>query len=94
MADVLLEVSAFSPFALVVLTTFAQAIINTAEIADEKEFAKRQDRCLKRWKKLTIGLRIRQRLQASYQDNGPASAPSEQASQVRSLARSSQGNSR
>lgn len=50
------------------LTFDSQAIIESEEAAEEKEFAKRQDRCLKRWKKLILGLRIRQRLQASYQD--------------------------
>ncbi|SCV74639.1 BQ2448_7668 [Microbotryum intermedium] len=45
-----------------------QAVMDSEEAADEKEFAKMQDRCLKRWKKLILGLRIRQRLQIAYHD--------------------------
>jgi hypothetical protein len=37
-------------------------------IAVEKEFSKRQARALARWKKLILGLRIRQRLQESYRE--------------------------
>lgn len=33
---------------------------------EEKEFAKLQARCLKRWKTLILGLRIRQRVNAAY----------------------------
>lgn len=62
-----------------------QAIINTQEAADEKEFAKRQDRVLKRWKKLIVGLRIRQRLQASYHQEPKKVTPQEEESQVRSI---------
>ncbi|KAI5479522.1 hypothetical protein MNV49_003464 [Pseudohyphozyma bogoriensis] len=43
-----------------------EAIMTLEEVADEKEFAKRQDRVLKLWKTLITGLRIRQRIQASY----------------------------
>lgn len=36
------------------------------ELAEEKEFAARQDRVLKNWKDLIRALRIRHRVQASY----------------------------
>lgn len=62
-----------------------QAIIESEEAAEEKEFAKRQERCLKRWRKLILGLRIRQRLQASYQDKGAGTPKVDKESQVRAL---------
>ena len=53
-----------------------QAIFAAEEANDAKEFRKLQDRCLKRWKKLVLGLRIRQRLDAQYgsETGGTASA--------------------
>ncbi|KAM0748756.1 Rad4-domain-containing protein [Meredithblackwellia eburnea MCA 4105] len=59
-----------------------EAIINTQTAADEKEFLKRQDRVLKRWKKLIIGLRIRQRIQASYHQQPVKAASLAEESQV------------
>ncbi|OAV99968.1 hypothetical protein PTTG_01427 [Puccinia triticina 1-1 BBBD Race 1] len=38
----------------------------SAEAQEVKELEKLEERCLKRWKKLIIGLRIRQRLQREY----------------------------
>ncbi|KAK4701676.1 xeroderma pigmentosum group C-complementing protein, partial [Phenoliferia sp. Uapishka_3] len=63
------------------------AIINSQEAADEKEFAKRQERVLKRWKKLIVGLRIRQRLQASYHQVPAKVAPHKEESQFDPSAR-------
>lgn len=40
--------------------------MNLDQMAEEKEFIKRQERALKRWKKLIAGLRIRSRLEAAY----------------------------
>lgn len=53
-----------------------QAIFAAEEASDAREFRKRQERCLKRWKKLILGLRIRQRLDAQYgsETGGTASA--------------------
>jgi xeroderma pigmentosum group C-complementing protein len=36
------------------------------QASEEKEFAKTQARCLKLWKTLILGLRIRQRVNAAY----------------------------
>ncbi|KAL8292221.1 hypothetical protein RQP46_001687 [Phenoliferia psychrophenolica] len=59
----------------------SEAIANSQEALAEKEFAKRQDRVLKRWKKLVVGLRIRQRLQASYHQEPAKVAPQKEESQ-------------
>jgi hypothetical protein len=63
-----------------------QAYWTSEEAQEVKELEKLEERCLKRWKKLIIGLRIRQRLQREY---GPSAAqvldsekPVEVASQV------------
>ncbi|KAI9612475.1 hypothetical protein H4Q26_007631 [Puccinia striiformis f. sp. tritici PST-130] len=42
----------------------------SAEAQEVKELEKLEERCLKRWKKLIIGLRIRQRLQQEYGPQG------------------------
>lgn len=43
-----------------------EAYYASETMAVEKEMQKRRDRCLKRWKKLIIGLRLRSRLQGEY----------------------------
>ena len=61
--------------------------------AAEKEIVKRRERCLKRWKKLIIGLRVRSRIQGEYKGKSPskasastkAEAPSEGVSQLQAL---------
>jgi xeroderma pigmentosum group C-complementing protein len=42
--------------------------------AEEKARLKREERVLKRWKKLIQGLKIRQRLQEQYANGGSTSA--------------------
>jgi xeroderma pigmentosum group C-complementing protein len=43
-----------------------EAYYASETMAVEKEMQKRKERCLKRWKKLIIGLRLRSRLQGEY----------------------------
>lgn len=43
-----------------------EAYYASETMAVEKELQKRKERCLKRWKKLIIGLRLRSRLQGEY----------------------------
>ena len=45
---------------------WAQAYYASETAAIEKELIKRKERCLKRWKKLIIGLRVRSRIQGEY----------------------------
>ncbi|KAK4056349.1 hypothetical protein OIO90_002492 [Microbotryomycetes sp. JL221] len=52
------------------------AIAEAEQASEEREFAKRQERCLKRWKKLILALRIRQRVHATYRESGPSSPAS------------------
>lgn len=51
-----------------------QAVFAMEEANDAKEFRKRQERCLKRWKRLVVGLRIRQRLGVAYGDTDGANS--------------------
>ncbi|KAG0145497.1 hypothetical protein CROQUDRAFT_671707 [Cronartium quercuum f. sp. fusiforme G11] len=61
------------------------AYFASEDIALEKEFTKLQERCLKRWKKIILGLRIKRRLQEEYRNQstalgsgkGPKDGPSE-----------------
>ncbi|SGY84410.1 BQ5605_C009g05695 [Microbotryum silenes-dioicae] len=77
-ADILIQVRLFQineiDGQVLTMSVHSQAVMDSEEAADEKEFAKMQDRCLKRWKKLILGLRIRQRLQAAYHDK-PVKVP-------------------
>ncbi|KAA1096428.1 hypothetical protein PGT21_016568 [Puccinia graminis f. sp. tritici] len=60
----------------------------TSEEAQEvKEFEKLEERCLKRWKKLIIGLRIRQRLQREYGPQATQASDSQQLTQDASKSR-------
>lgn len=58
-----------------------KAIANTEEATLTKESEKLREKCLKSWKKLILGLRIRQRLQATYASK--TALPVEGESQVR-----------
>lgn len=58
-----------------------EAVANSEEAAEEKEYTKKQERVLKKWKKLIVGIRIRQRIQASYQSPNELIVPDEQESQ-------------
>ncbi|GAA5843558.1 hypothetical protein JCM3766R1_002411 [Sporobolomyces carnicolor] len=49
-------------------STIRTAISNLEQVSLEREFQLRQDRVLKRWKKLVTGLRIRQRLQGQFKE--------------------------
>ncbi|KAH9812579.1 hypothetical protein DFH28DRAFT_1031461 [Melampsora americana] len=61
------------------------AYFASEDIAQEKEFTKLQERCLKRWKKIILALRIKRRLQEEYRNksiivslaNAPQEGPSE-----------------
>jgi hypothetical protein len=46
-----------------------QAYWASESVAAEKELQKRKERCLKRWKKLIVGLRVRNRIQGEYKKN-------------------------
>lgn len=69
--------------------TLMGAIIEMEQAAEEKEFVKLQQRCLKRWKTLILGLRIRQRVNASYSNTGKdkSAAPSKSGKSQVSVAR-------
>lgn len=60
-----------------------EAVLARAHADFEKEQEKQRERVLKRWKKLIQGLRIRQRLQASYDAGDHSVLLREGASQVR-----------
>ncbi|KAM0789840.1 hypothetical protein ACM66B_006687 [Microbotryomycetes sp. NB124-2] len=60
------------------------AIAESEHAAEQRDFAKLQERCLKRWKKLILGLRIRQRVQASYRDDVEASTSTNASAEERS----------
>ncbi|KAK4051528.1 hypothetical protein OIV83_002668 [Microbotryomycetes sp. JL201] len=60
------------------------AIAESEHAAEEREFAKLQERCLKRWRKLILGLRIRQRVQASYRDDVETSTSANASAEERS----------
>lgn len=52
------------------------------KLQDEKDELKRQERCLARWKSFILGLRIRQRVQATYTER-VVQVPGGETSQVR-----------
>ncbi|MBW0486928.1 hypothetical protein O181_026643 [Austropuccinia psidii MF-1] len=56
------------------------------EALEEKELQKLQERCLKRWKKLIVGLRIKQRLRDEYQrQTASAQKPTDGMSELRNV---------